>query len=590
MNNSLKIKIVMIGFILFFMFFYMAAFGSKNAVIGVIIAMAAFMNLGNDLSYKPKLSFIKILSLLLILGIVAFFNNSITILGCVLTFIVVFGTTLTSYHLFATSVYLPFLMGYFMMMCIPVSFEDLPMRLLSLVIGAVFIVGLNLIVNRNKSYKLSKQTIDSLTSELNNAIDYKLAGKEVSKENFKTANGFYSNMFSQFEYRYFPSPTQESVLNVIKSFQYIGSIIADYDLSEEELEFIKNILSGIKEIRSVDIFEDINIKTREMSVVLLNFEYIIDEINNADFAKESILPDKRYIKTLIRPSIKRVFSFRSVKFTFAFKMAFTLTLWEILTLMFNLPFTKWLYFATIPLMLPYVNDMAYTAMTRLKGTFIGVFIFALIIIAMPYIPISSNSLMLAVLIICMVGMVYKLEDKLILTVFTTIMSVMTALMYITPDMAIELKLLWVCVAAVVVTAINYLFLPYSVEKETKNNLNARYKLNGESIGLIKENCHSTVSSKKTSLLVVSNILAENVEITDENRTLFELQGKITDICNFILTYMDKYPLSEDFKDNLVDIIDNGAMVNNKLDNKDKIILNSINYVNDLFKIEKNYFD
>lgn len=63
MNDSLKIKLVMIGLILFFMFFYMFAFGSKNSVIGVIIAMAAFMNLVNDLSYKPKLSFIKILSL-----------------------------------------------------------------------------------------------------------------------------------------------------------------------------------------------------------------------------------------------------------------------------------------------------------------------------------------------------------------------------------------------------------------------------------------------------------------------------------------------------------------------------------------------
>ena len=585
MKKSLKAKIVLIGCILFFMLFYMKVFGSKNAVIGIMIAMVAFMNLGNDLTYKPKLSFFKILSLLLILGIVAYLNAPITIFGCILTFIVVFGTTMTSYHLFGTNVYVPFLMIYFMMMCNPVSFEDLPMMLLSLFVGAIFIVGLNFLVNRNKSYKLSKQTIDFLISELDNAIDLKLAGKEVSIENFGISNSFYTALLSQFEFKLFPSPNQESVLNIIKSFQYIGFVISNQDLLDDELIFIRKILDNIKDIKSRDIFEDFDVATKEMSIVLLNLEYIIDEINNTDFNKERILPDKRYLKTLIKRIIKRNFSFRSVKFTFAFKMAFLLTLWEVLTLIFNLPFTKWLYFATIPLMLPYINDIGRTAKARLKGTFVGVFIFTLIFIMVPYLPISPNTLMLIMLVVCMIGMVYTLENKFILTIFTTIMSVMASLIYIAPNMAVELKLLWVCVAAIVSIVFNYLFLPYSVEKETKNNLNLRHKLNGESIDLIKETCHNNVSSKKTYLLVLSNVLGDNVEVTNENKALFELQRKISDISNFILTYMDKYELSEDFKKNLVDIIDNGAEVNNNLSNKDKIILYSTDYVIGLYKKE-----
>ena len=182
MNNALKGKLFSVGVFLFCIFFYIGVFGANNMVIGMFIAMAALMNLGNDFTYTPKLSFFKVLLLLLILGIVAFLNNPISIFGCILTFFVVFGVTITSYHLFATSVYLPYLMLYFMMMsCLPVSFEELPMRLLSLVVGAIFIVGINLIVNRNKKFKLSKQTIDSLVLELNNAVDLKLYGDEVSK-------------------------------------------------------------------------------------------------------------------------------------------------------------------------------------------------------------------------------------------------------------------------------------------------------------------------------------------------------------------------------------------------------------------------
>lgn len=179
MNQSLKPKIIMIASMIFFMFFYMIVFGNKNAVIGVTIIMATFMNLGNDLSFKPKTSFIKILFLLLVLGFFSYLNNPLTIWGCILTFIVVFATTFTSYNLFGTSVYLPYLMCYFMMVGIPVSLEMLPMRLLSLAFGAIFIVGINIIVNKKKEYKLSKTTITKLIDELNNAIDSKLHGDEV---------------------------------------------------------------------------------------------------------------------------------------------------------------------------------------------------------------------------------------------------------------------------------------------------------------------------------------------------------------------------------------------------------------------------
>lgn len=586
MKFPFKKKVLLIVCILFFMLFYGIAFGNKNITVGIMITFAAFMNLGNDLSYKPKLSFIKILALLLILGIVAYLNNPISLFGCILTFIVVFGTTMTSYHLFGSNVYLPYLMCYFIMMCIPISLEDLSVRLLSLVFGAVFIVGLNLLVNRDKAYKLSKETIESLFDEINKAVDLKLEGKVVSQENFKTAKGFYSSIYSRFEYKVFPSPVHESILTVVKSFQSIGKIIADFDLSENELKYIKKILRDIEEIDASDIFDGIEIENKPMNIVLLNFEYIVDEINNVDLSQKTILPDKKFIKPLIIPLIKSTFSFRLVKFTFAFKMAFILTLWEVLTLIFNLPVTKWLYLATIPLMLPYIDDVSYTAKSRLKGTVVGLFIATIIMISMPYSPLSSNMSVLIILVVCMVGIVYYMGNKFMMPIFSTILSIISSLMYITLDSAIELKLLWVFIAIVVASVFNHLFLPFSVEKESKNNLNALYKLNVRCIDLIKENSNSAdSSSKKTSLLVVSNILAANIEVNPQNEEIYNLQDEITDISYFIITYMNKNKLSNDFKENLNDIMDNGSDVNDNLNNKDKVILYSISFLMKLFNKE-----
>jgi len=254
--------------------------------------------------------------------------------------------------------------------------------------------------------------------------------------------------------------------------------------------------------------------------------------------------------------------------------------------MFNLPFTKWLYFVTIPLMMPYINDLAYTAKVRIKGTFLGVFIFAAIIFFMQYIPMSQAAVMMMVMLVCICVMILKVEDKFILAVFTTIMSVMAALIYISPAEAIELKILWVTVGVCVVSLFNFKFMPYSVERETENNLRACCRLNTKSFDLIKEKCRGGKSDKKTTLLVITNIVRENIEVTDENRELYGLQIRITDICNFILNYLDVNVASEDLKNNLVDIIDNDGDVDENLNVKEKIIALTLNYANELYNHEK----
>lgn len=436
---------------------------------------------------------------------------------------------------------------------------------------------------------MSRASIDNLIFELNNAIDLKLDGKDVSEDNFKTANGFYLTTFNKFEYKYFPSKTQKPILNVIKSFQYIGNVICNFNLSDNELRYIKNVLSRIWEYDSKQQFKDVVIDTKEMYLVLLNLEIIAYEIKNKDVVNDTSLPDKKTVLQLIIPLIKRQFSFKSAKFTFAFKMAFIMFVWQILTLLFNLPFTKWLYFATIPLMLPYINDLADTARTRLKGTFIGVFIFLILIIVMEYIPISFYALMMIVIIVGMIIMVLKLEDKLILASVTTVMSIMAALIYIEPPEAMVLKLLWVTVAVCVVTLFNFKFLPYSVEKETKDNLTACFRLNKKSIDLVKLRCIGEDAGEKTTVLVVSNVLRENIEVTDENKELYDLQMKITDICNFILNYLEVYGVSDSLKNNLINIIDKDYDIDKTLDVKDKIISYSMKHVMNLYKKEANVF-
>ena len=585
MDKGLKRKIFMFSALIGAMLFYLIFFGRKNIAVGVMIIIAAFMNLNEDLSYKPGLSFVKVLGLLLILGIVSYLNNPITIVGCILTFLVVFGTTFSSYHLFRSDVYMPYLLCYFIMSANPVSLENLPARLMALACGAAFIVGLNIILNRNKHHNISKETLNNLIEEVNNSIDLKLEGKDVSQDSFKIAKEFYLSLYHRFEYKYFPSPKQQSVLNIVKAFQSVGYILSRSDLSNKELRHIKKVFSKIREVKIEEIFEGIEIETKGMMPILLNLEIIANELNK-DLSDAFATPNEKIITQLFKPFNRRQLNFRSVKFVFAFKMAVIMLLWEVLTMLFNLPFTKWLFFVTVSMMVPYVDDMAYTARKRIQATFLGIFIFAIILIAMPFIPISKRAVIIFVVFICLFVFVWKIKDRLIRNTTTTVISVTTSVAYINAPYAILLKILWVIVGVAAVSLFNFKFLPYSVEKETRNNLENCYRINEKSIDLIRQKCHGGDADDKTTLFVSESIVRENIQVNDDNRELYNLQFMISNLCNFILSYLDINGDSDELNSNLLDIIDNDANVNDHLDLKESVVAWSMRYAMDMFKKER----
>ncbi len=523
----------------------------------------------------------------MVLAVASYFNNPLTIAGCILTFFVVFMTTFTSYRLFGSNTYFPYLLIYFMMVANPVKFEDFPLRLIALVFGALFIVVFNIIINRNKDYKLSKSTIDNLLNDLNKGIDLKLEGKPVSDDNFKSIKGFYLTIYNKLEYKYFPSESHQSILNIVKALQYIGILISNYDFTVDELNYMKKVLSNIRDIGPEEIFTGIDFKTKEMSLILLNLEILSCEITK-DLTDNTIISDRRVLFSLMRNAYAKQFSFKSAKFTFAFKMALMLFIWQILTWAFNLPFTKWLYFVTISLMVPYVDDLRYTAKSRIKGTLLGTFIFAFLLIISPYLNIGKLPFVIIVFGSCLFIMVLKLHDKFILNTVTTIMSVMSAVSYIPLPKAIVLRILWVVVGVIIVSIYNFTFMPYSVEKETKINLRNCYKLNTDSVKHIKD----YVSDKemyinKTTFIILFNILRENMEVTDQNQQLYDLQNKISDIFNFILTYLEIYPPSNDLKNCMIGIIDGDEdKISDNLNVKDKVITYSLNHLIKLLNQEK----
>ena len=130
----------------------------------------------------------------------------------------------------------------------------------------------------------------------------------------------------------------------------------------------------------------------------------------------------------------------------------------------------------------------------------------------------------------------------------------------------------------------------STEKETKNNLKALLKLNESSIGLIRAKCMNKKIPNKTTLLIVSNLIRENIEVTDENREIYWIQMQITDISNFILNYLDVHDFSGQAKDNLIRIIEHENACEDYNDIYEKIMFYSTEYVVNILDREKELFE
>lgn len=137
-----------------------------------------------------------------------------------------------------------------------------------------------------------------------------------------------------------------------------------------------------------------------------------------------------------------------------------------------------------------------------------------------------------------------------------------------------------------VSLFNFKFLPYSVEKETRNNLENCYRLNERAFDLIREKCQGGNTDNKTNLFVSEAIVRENIQVNDDNRELYNLQFMISNLSNFILSYLDVNGGSDELNGNLLDIIDNDADVKEDLDLKESVMAWSMKYAVGMFKKEK----
>ena len=129
---------------------FSVVFGQQNSLVGVVIVIVALMMLRKDLSDRPVYNIMVLSVMFSCMALGAHISLMDPFLGLCVNLVLVFCLVLvTTRDLFAP-IHFPFLLGYAFMMSTPVPTQDLPLRVSALLVGAVLIVGLNVLIRSGR--------------------------------------------------------------------------------------------------------------------------------------------------------------------------------------------------------------------------------------------------------------------------------------------------------------------------------------------------------------------------------------------------------------------------------------------------------
>lgn len=183
---TLKKTMIFIILILF-IFSFSTLFGENNLFIGIAILIQGAMLLSQDLSNKPIKNFVKIAILNIIIGLSGFLTCQFVKLEFFIVFLLIFSIIYFTKDNFEKRAYYPFILEFMFILTKPISLTELNTRLLSLIIGSLFVVGINLCINKKrlkKSQNNIKEEFNKINSKIKDNTNAKNSNKTLpNKEN-----------------------------------------------------------------------------------------------------------------------------------------------------------------------------------------------------------------------------------------------------------------------------------------------------------------------------------------------------------------------------------------------------------------------
>ena len=462
---------------------YTMVFGQDNSLVGVFVVIIALVMLGSDLSLRPVFNLAVLLAFTLAMGLGAFIALIDPFLGLAVNFSFVFVTSFVMIHDLKSPVYFPFLLGYAFMLCMPVTPDDLPVRIFAIIVGSVLTVGLNVLLNRNRMDRACHKAIMSMCDAIGAECEKVISGLETTTDDLDAAcSKINSIIYDRLKDGFLIYPKDRPLIGLVTSLQSLGRAVC---LREHDPATVSGIASLMGDLRS---YED---GSTDLDRFRSNAGDFLRQNPDADIAISASI--KGIVSGLValaasgsasaddpKTEVPRVFRFRtvlkenlrtdSVRFTFAIRMAVLFSAWAFVWQYWELQNAKWLLFTTVAVVQPYVEGSWAKSSMRIIGTLAGACAF--IILSSLFGGMAGSLTVIALV----VGYIYTVTGPkrydLDMT-FVTLMALLAASMADPSEPVVLERVLYTFAGVALATAANHALLPYHIRDENLR-LSARY--------------------------------------------------------------------------------------------------------------------
>lgn len=501
--------------------------GSANIILSIVVFLVSLFILNKDFTGSPLMVFVKIITLTLFIGVIPYIANINPFLGLPINFIAIFALLYLLVYRLKKTIYFPFLLSYTMLLCSDTTKHYFELRIYALAVIGVFLFLVQLLINRRKRSKIKNNSLYGLLESIYSIIDNTLYENSTNfVEKFDCISKDWSNLIFETRNNNFHLDKKEDIeLNIISTLEKLKiDIIKLRKLDKkEDLQFIyklKNSISTLIKFAKAEV----NIATLTANIPETNLlsndnerDFIIYEIEESIIIIRNLLLELRMeeetrfdlqkstdnIVELFK-ILKSHFTTDSVRFTFAFRTALSISVTYFVIQYFNIGHGSWIIFTIASVSQPYNDTLRKRGSNRIKGTVLGA-IYFLILFSIFKKPIEHYIILM---ISVYIASFMKKYDKQI-TYITLLVLGLATLTDSSTGTILSFDRIYLVIIGVIITLVcGKLIFPYYISRETIVLINEYHDLGKEVVDKLLN-----ITKVKNNRLEIQNqiLLAKSIE-------------------------------------------------------------------------------
>ena len=493
--TSLLLMVIMFGI----MFAFMPLVGMSNALIVAMGIMSILMVTRNDYSLHMKKNTIFFLIVQLSLVALAYAASFSLAAKIPISFAVFFLVIYIFTYDDKMSIYLPFMLNFIMMLYFPVYGVDLGIRFAIVAIETLIMMGLQLLVHRNKFKKNIKKQMEELIPMMEKQItsiknqDDKQVILEQNKQTAEKLTAMQGALDAKMGHFIKKWDEGNNYLKSVLLFKRINRFVRDtYSTSENNQNSIsENTLDTLSDlVNTIVKYSEKQVDQQTVEAAIYNFSKQIDssalslelEANVQMFERKRINDaEQMQASTSFWDTLKSRINLNNL--IYALKISVVCAGGMLVTELLNLPKAYLFPLSVIVVTQPYAKLTRKSAGNRILNTIYMVIIYLL---AFSFTDIIWLNILILVVLILVGDMILKFNCNVVVTGIISVAmgSMASSSDGISGTEYALLRLLYVCAACILFVIIDALFFPRHVNESVKKELKKSLACNQTILSLL----------------------------------------------------------------------------------------------------------